>query len=747
MIMKKKFTFLKYFSLLSLAVVSSMCTMDEVLEESYSPLRTYGANDDKVPVAINVSVDDAAEASTRAVSTLNAAAFSEPYQNASIWYKRFNSSDVAESETFTANNTFAASYESSTNKLTPSTPIYFMPGGLKVQMYGWYPANGGNTAFTIQSNQTTNASYVQSDLMLADQADCTRALNGSNEWVVTNAALTFRHVMSKIILNVTLQSGVTVNTITLKNVKPTVNINTTTTTSLALGEATGEAGDVVVYSSAVQGAPSLSSAIAAIIPPQTIGVGAFLVVNATQGGNTGNITYNLSVAKAFASSNHYAVNINVDASLIGQTVTIGDWTEGGELTLPVANQITVTSGGSQVKDLTNDETPDAIVISNIKNTTGFNVAKEEGNTSSITWEITGSTAETRSVNFTVPANTTPGVYNFIATDPGTPAYRASTATITIAVGSNVATIEAKLDVVNTNLTSIDSKIADLLATNQNILDKLDDIYVLLTLANTADKVWTLTEVKAHPAPYFIGQYIHDDGTVNTTASEAVAKIAYLGNGDVSTANYYHNGLAIALTDAKNPVTGSGTTFEWCKGGTSQTTLSGSQTAESNIMNIYDHEAHLNGLELTTALIAKNVADDTETTEVDETVNYQAAMAAKNYNVTKPSGTSDWFLPSLAQWDLMITTLVPKQSVDYKNGSPSTTSTIYGAHIPRWDFRNNTYLRSNVNSVVTGLNFADYYWSSTEGDGTGAWLVSFRTGYVDNASKSHTTISVRPVFAF
>ena len=94
----------------------------------------------------------------------------------------------------------SANYTAYTYDITGSTAIApasaaptFPAAVNSVSVYGWYPANGGSTSFSIQGDQQSNVSYCLSDLMLANSASCTRDGNS-----VTPAALAFRHVMSKV---------------------------------------------------------------------------------------------------------------------------------------------------------------------------------------------------------------------------------------------------------------------------------------------------------------------------------------------------------------------------------------------------------------------------------------------------------------------------------------------------------------------------------------------------------------------
>ena len=225
----------------------------------------------------------------------------------------------------------SANYTAYTYDITGSTAIApasaaptFPAAVNSVSVYGWYPANGGSTSFSIQSDQQSNVSYCLSDLMLANSASCTRDGNS-----VTPAALAFRHVMSKVKLVLTLGAGVTITDVALKNVKPTVTIDESNPASLTVGSASGSAGDVALLSSGSITSASAAAAktLVAAIPAQTIS-GDFITITASIDGTPSTITYGFDAgSKTFVSGKEYTANIAVNATLTGSpTVSLADWT-------------------------------------------------------------------------------------------------------------------------------------------------------------------------------------------------------------------------------------------------------------------------------------------------------------------------------------------------------------------------------------------------------------------------------------
>jgi len=192
-----------------------------------------------------------------------------------------------------------------------------------VHAYGWYPYNSGNTSFSIQPDQSTTAGYCLSDLMLADKADCNRS--GS---AVTPATLTFRHVMAKVVVNISPGPGVTVKAVTLHGIQPTVTIDESDVTSLTVGDASGTSGTVTLLTDGTVTALSNSAdkTFAAVFPGQEVS-GSFLTVATELNGTPSTITYSFQTgSKIFAKGFEYTMNISIDATQTGSpTVNIDNW--------------------------------------------------------------------------------------------------------------------------------------------------------------------------------------------------------------------------------------------------------------------------------------------------------------------------------------------------------------------------------------------------------------------------------------
>ena len=218
--------------------------------------------------------------------------------------------------------------------------------------------------------------------------------------------------------------------------------------------------------------------------------------------------------------------------------------------------------------------------------------------------------------------------------------------------------------------------------------------------------------------------IYDNATAaldaGTTAAAIIAYVGSAGSVDASSASY--KGLAIAMSDAN-----SSSTCAW------YTDHSGSCVSRSD--DIATAITYKNGIECTNTLVNSNGTGVTTTCSGHY---HAAAIAARNNNgIAAPTGTSDWFLPSLGQWNLIVQGLATK-----KTGSAVTTNLS--------ESTNSTYYSFNLNSVITDVGGTGFrsalYGSSSEYDAWSSWHMHFAYGSAGCTDKSGGKY-VRSVIAF
>ena len=199
-------------------------------------------------------------------------------------------------------------YTSTTNGgLTPPTiPPFYPLDGTHVDVVAYCPAAAGMT-FSVQSDQTSQESYLASDLLFASVTNLAK----------TSAAvpLQFEHKMAKVIVSATAGAGVsTIEEITLHKVLPDVPFNS----------ATGEIGTALGTVTTIKVVKDNTTATvsgAAVIPAQVID-GDLLTIKT----NLGTATYAVS-SKVFSSGKVYNLNITVNRAAVGATTEIIGWTE------------------------------------------------------------------------------------------------------------------------------------------------------------------------------------------------------------------------------------------------------------------------------------------------------------------------------------------------------------------------------------------------------------------------------------
>ena len=217
----------------------------------------------------------------------------------------------------------------------------------------------------------------------------------------------------------------------------------------------------------------------------------------------------------------------------------------------------------------------------------------------------------------------------------------------------------------------------------------------------------------------VGQTICEHGRVHasTTGSlscggRKVALVAYTGSG--SGEGGFNHGLAMALKDAG--------TGAWCS-------TSGVQCLSARAGSSAEALAMLNGTTATSQLVA-HASHTHSAAAAARSFIYNADMGVAGWH---PVGTSQWMLPSMGQWNLMLMAMT-------------------GVNTGLTQSANAAYAATAVNGLFTaaggsGLQNAGY-WSSTESGspGNNAWQVNMDEGKI-NARIKTDQLCVRPVIAF
>ena len=228
----------------------------------------------------------------------------------------------------------------------------------------------------------------------------------------------------------------------------------------------------------------------------------------------------------------------------------------------------------------------------------------------------------------------------------------------------------------------------------------------------------------------VGMIICSHGKVHAATTGAlscggmkVAVVAYKGAAgtvDTSAGSGSYTGLAIALTDANNE-----TKCQWWND------TNANCVATSNITSTAF--GFMAGIEYTQQLANATGLCSGHTHDAAKAVNnyqYDASVSAGAH----PTGTSQWFLPTIGQWNLIVKGLCGDHG-NLKATSPT----------------NDYYTATNFNVKILAAGGkgvkTNSYWTSVELDKTYVWLMSFSIGNVSNSSKTSTNNYVRAVLAF
>ena len=189
--------------------------------------------------------------------------------------------------------------------------LWYPEGNDKSQIVAYYPYREGNTpaSFSVQTDQTTG--YGASDLMAASNKDVLPTVN--------TITMNFKHLLTKLVINVTKEVEANITSIALKGSIPTATLD------LAALTVTADAN--VTATNITAQAVEANKTYRAIIVPQTVALTLEVV---TSDGKT--LSQKLTSA-TLAQGGQYSVNIRVlpddiEVKLSGE---IDGWTDEGEI--------------------------------------------------------------------------------------------------------------------------------------------------------------------------------------------------------------------------------------------------------------------------------------------------------------------------------------------------------------------------------------------------------------------------------
>lgn len=200
--------------------------------------------------------------------------------------------------------------------VTDTTPFYYPIGVDVISIHAIHPSGyDSGTKFTVNLDQTTEANYAASDLCYSLPADFTRAnvVNGRK-------LLQMKHLLSKIVINLTLDNNVTGASLP-SSIK--LHAKTSTTMTYPVAVTTDANGYTGCTASDASDPGVITMKQEAIIPPQTIAAGASFISFSVTG--LGPMIYPMPDATTFESGKRYTYNIRVKNVGIDVTTNVTDW--------------------------------------------------------------------------------------------------------------------------------------------------------------------------------------------------------------------------------------------------------------------------------------------------------------------------------------------------------------------------------------------------------------------------------------
>ena len=308
----------KYIILATAALALAACSSDEVKEQEWNG-------------EIRLSSVSVVQA-TRASGNIQSTVF-DSGENVDIF--------INENTTGTASTTYTQPlvYTTGTGgSLTAPSPQFYPSSGNGVNIFAVYPSgaatsvNGTAVAFSVKTDQNSDANYKASDLMTG--APSSNPVGRT----ATTVSLVFKHCLTKINLNIYPGEGISMDElsaakVSILNATPNATFNVKTGAVTAVSSV-GTTAPVIDLGSVVPGQDGTITA-SAIIVPQTIAASTRFIRISIGTNPSTDLVYALPEAAAttFEASKVYTFNITARMSglnITGSTIT--DWTDGGTFT-------------------------------------------------------------------------------------------------------------------------------------------------------------------------------------------------------------------------------------------------------------------------------------------------------------------------------------------------------------------------------------------------------------------------------
>ena len=284
--------------------------------------------DERVPILLKATVNDAAKGPTHTRAATTATTQNTEFlngQKVKVWIKENDGSHTAwiknPIEYKVVNDYDDDDDDGDLDPVTDTTPFFFPVGVNTISMYGVHPSSyTSGSDFIVATDQTSDADYAASDLCYSSATNHTSSAGP----VDTNGrqVVTFQHALSKIVVNITTNTGKQLPTTVKLLAKTTTKMTWSTGSDFSVqAEATGDASYITMGLNPNTAGDKVSGG--AIIPPQTIADGTSFISFTVA--DLGPMIYPLPANTTFTSGKRYTYNIKVNNVGITATTDIDDW--------------------------------------------------------------------------------------------------------------------------------------------------------------------------------------------------------------------------------------------------------------------------------------------------------------------------------------------------------------------------------------------------------------------------------------
>lgn len=284
--------------------------------------------EERVPILLKATVKDAAKGPTQTRTATTATTQNTEFLNGQlvkVWIKENDETHtnwIKNPIIYEVKNDNDGDADDGDLDPVSDTQSFFFPIGVNIiSIFGVHPSTyTSNTDFTVAADQTSDGDYAASDLCYSPAADHTRTTGPVD--ANGRQIMTFQHALSKIVVEITTNTGKTLPATVKLLAKRTTKMTWSTGSDFSVqAEATGDASYITMGLNDDGTGTKVSGG--AIIPPQTIAAGTSFISFTVA--DLGPMIYPLPASTSFTSGKRYTYKIKVNNVGITATTDIDDW--------------------------------------------------------------------------------------------------------------------------------------------------------------------------------------------------------------------------------------------------------------------------------------------------------------------------------------------------------------------------------------------------------------------------------------